>query len=81
MKKIVSQNLAITIVSKIFGFISFIYIAKILTESDYGSFVYITMILSLLPLLQFGSMNGTTRVIFSVWILCPWALRYLWLWK
>jgi len=59
MKKIVSQNLAITIISKLISFISFIYIAKILTESEYGIFVYITMIISLLPLLQFGSMNGT----------------------
>ena len=59
MKKIVSQNLAITIISKLISFISFIYIAKILTESEYGTFVYITMIISLLPLLQFGSMNGT----------------------
>lgn len=59
MKKIVSQNLAITIISKIVSFLSFIYIAKILTESEYGVFIYITMIISLLPLLQFGSMNGT----------------------
>jgi O-antigen/teichoic acid export membrane protein len=59
MKKIISQNLLITIGSKFFGFISFIYIAKVLTESDYGVFVYISMLLSLLPLLQLGSMHGT----------------------
>jgi hypothetical protein len=59
MKKIISQNLLITIGSKFFGFISFVYIAKVLTESDYGVFVYITMLLSLLPLLQLGSMHGT----------------------
>lgn len=60
MKKIVIQNLSITLFSKLFGFASFIYIAKILSETNYGVFVYVTMILSLLPLLQFGSMNGAT---------------------
>lgn len=60
MKKIVFQNLSITIISKIFAFISFLYIAKFLTTYDYGVFVYITMLLSLLPLFQFGSMHGAT---------------------
>jgi len=41
------------------SFISFIYIAKVLSKSEYGLFVYISMILSLLPLFQFGSMHGT----------------------
>lgn len=60
MKKIVTQNLSITIFSKLLAFISFIYIAKVLSTDEYGAFVYITMILSLLPMLQFGSMHGTT---------------------
>jgi len=58
MKKIVFQNLFITLISKILAFISFLYIAKVLTQSEYGAFVYINMILSLLPLFQFGSMHG-----------------------
>ena len=58
MKKIIFQNLSITILSKLLGFLSFIYIAKILTEVDYGIFISINMILSLLPLFQFGSMHG-----------------------
>lgn len=58
MKKIVFQNLAITIISKLLSFASFIYIAKVLSENEYGIFVYISMVLSLLPLLQFGSMHG-----------------------
>ncbi|KIM06044.1 MAG: hypothetical protein KN64_00625 [Sulfurovum sp. AS07-7] len=59
MKKIVFQNLSITVISKMLSFISFIYIAKVLSKSEYGLFVYISMILSLLPLFQFGSMHGT----------------------
>ena len=58
MKKIVFQNLAITIISKLLSFASFIYIAKVLSENEYGIFVYISMVLSLLSLLQFGSMHG-----------------------
>ena len=59
MRKIIVQNLSIALLSKAIGFISFIYIAKILSENEYGAFIYITMVLSLLPLLQFGSMHGT----------------------
>lgn len=59
MRKIVAQNLSIALLSKAIGFISFIFIAKILSENEYGIFIYITMVLSLLPLLQFGSMHGT----------------------
>lgn len=51
--------MSISIGAKAIGFFSFIYIAKVLSENDYGSFVYITMVLSLLPLLQLGSMHGT----------------------
>lgn len=58
MKKIVIQNLSITLISKIFSFISFLYIVKILSQQEYGNFVYINLILSLLPLFQFGSMHG-----------------------
>ena len=58
MKKIVIQNLSITLISKIFSFISFLYIAKILSQQEYGNFIYINLILSLLPLFQFGSMHG-----------------------
>jgi len=58
MKKIVFQNLSITIISKILSFVSFLYIAKILTTANYGVLVYIGMLLSLLPLFQFGSMHG-----------------------
>ncbi len=57
-KKIIFQNLSITVISKIFAFILFLFIAKVLSTTAYGSFVYITMMLSLLPLLQFGSMHG-----------------------
>lgn len=59
MRKIVAQNLSIALLSKAIGFISFIFIAKILSENEYGIFIYITMVLSLLPLLQLGSMHGT----------------------
>lgn len=59
MKKIVFQNLSITIISKLLSFVTFIYIAKVISEKEYGIFVYLSMILSLLPLLQFGSMHGT----------------------
>lgn len=59
MRKIVAQNLSIALFSKAIGFASFIFIAKILSESEYGIFIYVTMVLSLLPLLQLGSMHGT----------------------
>lgn len=58
MYNIVLQNLSITILSKLLSFISFLYIAKLLSPSEYGIFVYINMILSLLPMLQLGSMHG-----------------------
>lgn len=58
MYNIVLQNLSITILSKLLSFISFLYIAKLLSLSEYGIFVYINMILSLLPMLQLGSMHG-----------------------
>ena len=38
---------------------SFVFIAKFLTESDYGGYTYIMMILSLVPMIQFGSVHGT----------------------
>lgn len=60
MRKIVTQNLSITIISKLLGFVSFLYIAKILSASEYGVFVDINMLLSLLPLSQFGSMHGAS---------------------
>lgn len=60
MKFVVAQSVSITIVSKILSFLSLIYIAKILSQESYGKFVYVSMVLSLLPLLQFGSMNGAT---------------------
>lgn len=58
MRKIVIQNLIITIASKAFGFLSFLYIAKVLTTHNYGIYVYVALIISLLPLLQFGSSHG-----------------------
>lgn len=58
MKKIVIQNLSITILSKIFSFVSFLYLAKELSTNDYGVFVYVNLLLSLLPLFQLGSMHG-----------------------
>lgn len=58
MKKIILQNLSITLLSKLFGFVTFVYVAKFLTAEEYGSFVYITMLVGLMPLLQFGSMHG-----------------------
>lgn len=58
MKKILLQNVSIALLSKGIGFFSFLYIAKILAVNEYGNFIYINMILSLLPLLQFGSMHG-----------------------
>jgi O-antigen/teichoic acid export membrane protein len=59
MRKIVFQNLSIAVVSKLIGFLSFIYIAKTISENEYGVYIYTLMVLSLLPLLQFGSMHGT----------------------
>lgn len=59
MRKIVIQNLAITILSKLFSFLSFVFIAKFLTESEYGGFTYILMVLSLVPMIQLGSVHGT----------------------
>ena len=59
MRNIVIQNLTITLISKFFSFISFALIAKYLSEADYGNYIFIIMVLSLLPLLQFGSMHGT----------------------
>jgi len=58
MRRIVTQNLSITILSKLISFAFFIYITKVLTTTDYGSYVYILMMLSILPLFQFGSMHG-----------------------
>ena len=60
MRKIVFQNLSITIISKLIAFVLFLYVAKILSTTDYGIFVYIGMLVSLLPLFQLGSMHGTS---------------------
>lgn len=38
---------------------SFLYVARELSKSEYGVYVYIGMCLSLLPLLHLGSMHGT----------------------
>jgi len=59
LRKIVLQNLSIAFVSKAIGFSSFVYIARTLSETEYGVYIYLIMILSLLPLLQLGSMHGT----------------------
>ena len=60
MRKIVLQNLSIAIISKAIGFLSFIFIARNLPENDYGVYIYLLMIISLLPLLQLGSIHGTS---------------------
>lgn len=60
MRKIVLQNLSIAFISKSISFISFLFIAKVLSENEYGIYIYITMIISLLPLLQLGSFHGTS---------------------
>jgi O-antigen/teichoic acid export membrane protein len=58
VKRIVTQNLSITILSKLIAFASFLYITRVFTTTDYGIYIYILMILSVLPLFQFGSMHG-----------------------
>jgi O-antigen/teichoic acid export membrane protein len=40
------------------SFVLFLYIARLLSQTEYGTFIYINMILSILPLFQFGSMHG-----------------------
>lgn len=60
MRKIILQNLSIAFISKPIGFLSFIFIARSLSENDYGIYIYIIMIISLLPLLQLGSFHGTS---------------------
>lgn len=63
MKKIITQNIFISLFSKIISFLSFLYIATILSKNDYGLLVYFNMVIALLPLLQLGSMNGTTLLL------------------
>jgi len=75
LRKIVIQNLSITLCSKAISFASFIYIAKILSENEYGVFIYVTMILSLLPLLQLGSMHGTA-ILLPKYIVNPTKSEY-----
>jgi len=58
LRKVVIQNLAISVASKTLGFTSFIYIASIVSTIEYGRFVYVTMLVGLLPLFQFGSTQG-----------------------
>jgi len=60
LRKIILQNLSIAFISKPIGFLSFIFIARSLSENDYGIYIYIIMIISLLPLLQLGSFHGTS---------------------
>ena len=60
MRKIILQNLSIAFISKAIGFLSFVYIARTLSENEYGVYIYLIMVLSLLPLLQLGSMHGTS---------------------
>jgi len=60
LRKIVLQNLSIAFISKAIGFLSFIFIARSLSENDYGIYIYILMVMSLLPLLQLGSLHGTS---------------------
>lgn len=59
MKRIITQNIFINLFSKLISFLSFLYIAAILSKNDYGLLVYVNMVIALLPLLQLGSMNGT----------------------
>jgi len=58
MHKVITQNLAITIFAKSLSFLLLLYVAKELSKDSYGMFIYVTMILSYLPLLHFGSLNG-----------------------
>jgi len=60
MQRIIRQNIAIMGLSKGFSFVLFLYIAKQLSQEEYGSYIYIIMVLSLMPLLQFGSRHGAT---------------------
>ena len=60
MRKIVFQNLSIAFLSKAIGLLTFIFIARSLSENDYGIYIYIIMVMSLLPLLQLGSLHGTS---------------------
>jgi len=48
------------VLSKGLSFGLFLYIAKQLSELQYGNYIYIAMVLSLLPLFQFGSRHGAT---------------------
>ncbi|MBF4988681.1 lipopolysaccharide biosynthesis protein [Methylophilus sp. 14] len=58
MRRIIAQNLTITIVAKLLSLVSFIYIARVLTKNEYGTFVYVSMLISLLPISQLGTMHG-----------------------
>lgn len=58
MKKVITQNIFISLFSKVISFLLFLYIAAILSKNDYGLLIYLNMIIALLPLLQLGSMNG-----------------------
>jgi O-antigen/teichoic acid export membrane protein len=60
INKIVTQNVVIMIASKSLSFALFLYIAKVLSQDEYGSYIYVLMVLSLLPLFQFGSRQGAT---------------------
>ena len=52
------QNLLISVVSKGLSFLVSLYVARMLSETEYGLYVYVGVFLTILPIFQFGSMNG-----------------------
>jgi O-antigen/teichoic acid export membrane protein len=60
MRKVVTQNLFITIVSKAIAFLSTLIAARILSTPEFGYYVYFLIISGYVPLFQLGSMQGLT---------------------
>jgi len=58
LKKIVFQNMLISVCGKGISFLNMLYLASQLSKDEYGNYLYILLIFIYLPILHFGSMNG-----------------------
>lgn len=60
MKGILLQNIAITGFSRLLGFALSLYVARTIPEADYGHYVFVLLVVTMLPIAQFGAVQGIT---------------------
>ncbi|SDP19557.1 lipopolysaccharide biosynthesis protein [Desulforhopalus singaporensis] len=58
MRMILAHNLIVAWLAKILGFALSLYVARVLAPSEYGHYVFIVMVISLIPIAQLGALQG-----------------------